>query len=215
MIDWFDYPIMTSIYWVVLSYEIGWTGRNNKVWKPSSDNGGIFPPGSIIDYYDETRDYATSKKMYWDYLMKRENELDIPCAVADIYKHVIAPTKHHCNVCIVYTEPETWVCDALGEFIKDKFAVEMVDLDHLFKHGWVKGFYLDLELIREKSSEIELTSKLLDIHDKIQTSSGRAELMSKMSKKEKIKLLKDLGIKASKSDDVDRMLTEAWVQSDS
>lgn len=213
-IDWFDFKEISSMLWVILSYPIGNQARLNTVWKASSGGGGLYPPGGISDYYNETKDYETAKQMYHAYLLNKEDELGISVAQADIYKHIVAPMKHYCNVCIIYTEEESWITDAFSEFLKKYFAIDVVDLDHLFKHGWINGFYLDRELIRERSAEFELTAKLLETKDKLQTPQGRAELLEKMSDKEKVKLLKDLGIKAHKSDNLDRLLQDAWVQSE-
>ena len=106
--------------------------------------------------------------------------------------------------------------DVICRILKKEFSLDVIDLNQLFTTGHVGPYRIDLDKIHDKSVKIARSITQQAIKDKASTREGRMELISQMSKKEKLKHLKKFGTKLSEREmqNIDQILLEEWCAHD-
>jgi len=210
MIDYFTKNELLHFQYVLL----GKVTNNGKLESVGNCNL-LYPSVDVIDIYEEGNIKA-AKKMYREYLFpKNENKNWIYPLLNETFINTL--TLHH-DVILMYTDDVKPYIDFLMEFLYDELKLEFLDLNKLFEEGKVGPLYLDLKALQKKirpmiREEQERKNALV-----ASTEQGRNNLLSKMNTQDKIKKLKELGIKVSKDDikekKLDKLLHDAWVVND-
>jgi len=204
MVDHFTRDDILSMEYAIVSAGIKTAGRADGMSKindlhPSNAKSGI------IDTYNQYQDKAILRKMYFEYLKEVEKL---------IYLTFVSPVLNHKNICIICYERENYYIDVLVDYIEEKFALEIIDLNKLFIDGRVGRLYIDRDVIHNKAVDIRRTAAKESVKIKESSRDGRLELMGMMKRKDKIKILEKRGIQINKSDheNLDQLLMEEWVE---
>jgi hypothetical protein len=203
MIDHFTLDELLSLEYAIISASVIVKGYTTNVQKINV----LYPDVELVLRYDETNDKDIFKKMYFDELTE---------LTGTIYRTFVANLLEHKNICIVCDEKENFIIDVLCEFLKKKFNVDTIDLNELFIKGRVGPYYLDLDEVENKS--VDIRRKV--VKDKLQsmesTRDGRMTVLKGMTKDDKIKKLKSLGINVKRVDHInlDQLLIDGWVEDD-
>ena len=203
MIDFFNMDEILSIYYVILSAKVANGGTTTNVSKCSI----LYPSVKVIEAYASTGDYKLFEEMYSKELKSDESE------VVDnyIYKIFIKPIQNHANVCIVCDRSENDYAKAFSSYLEEEFAIEVLDLNQLFNTGKVGPLRIDLDEVHDRGVPVSRRAAKREIKTMASTEDGRIKLISMMRKKEKLKRLKQYGIKVTDDDkDLDSLLQEAW-----
>ena len=150
--------------------------------------------------------------MYFDFLDIKTPEDEWIGDV--IYKTFIVHIKYHRDLMIVCDRIENDYIDVLCKFLKKRYALECIDLNKLFSEGHIGPIYIDRKEMDNRAVDIRrIATKKLEASLET-TRDGRMSILSKMDTKGKLKKLKDLGISAKKTDNLDSLLIDAWVEND-
>jgi hypothetical protein len=200
MIDHFTREELLSFEYAVISASIKVQGGAPNVAKINM----LYPDLDLITEFSDLSDKKEFKKSFYEDLEQRGNV---------IYKVFIVNLLAYKNICIICDETENFFIDVLVDFLKDKFAIETIDLNKLFKEGRVGKYYINRKEIHNKAVDIRREA-VKDRYKSLESSEeGRLNLLNMMEKKAKIKKLRSLGINVTKSDyqNLDQLLMEGWV----
>ena len=203
MIDYFTRDELMGLSYLIMSGPIRNQGTAPNVAKCNY----LYPSSDIISDYVQLEDKKILYKTYYRELKKMNN---------DVYTLIIEPIlMHRHNIVLVCTEREDMYIDILCDFLKKEFNIETIDLNRLFKEGETDIFFIDRDLVKNKSVELKRMAVKEKIKSLEQTEDGRAKLLSMMSKEDKLEKLQELGIKVNESDkkDLDELLRLEWVVS--
>ena len=155
--------------------------------------------------HENYHDIDALRKVYTEYLKKIDNLL---------YLIFVDTVLNHHNICIICCERENYYIDILVEYLKKKFALECIDLNKLFTEGRVGKIYIDRDEIHNRAVDIRRAAGDEMIEQDKMTPGGRLRLLNKMSRKQKIRKLAELGIHINESeyDQIDEMLIKEWVE---
>ena len=130
-----------------------------------------------------------------------------------VYRMIVDPIlSHQHNIILMASESEDLYIDVLCDFLNKEFGMKVIDLNMLFKTGETDLFIIDKKLVRNNSVELKRKVVRERIKSAEKTEAGRAKLLSLMSKDDKIKKLKELGIQVDKDkDDLTELLRLEWV----
>lgn len=210
-IDYFSLPELSSIQYAIISSKISSGGRSRNVVK---DNV-LYPDVDSIIAYDDYKDKKIFEQMYVSMLDDKDKLEESNPFTNNIYKVFINPLLEHYDVMIICDEAENMYIDVLCKYLKDKFEIEVIDLNELFTKGRIGAIYIDRDEIRDKAVDIRRAALKEQIKNMSSTRDGKEQLISKMSKKEKIKQLKKYGVKLGPNDkDIDQILLEEWCAED-
>lgn len=210
-IDYFSLPELSSIQYAIISSKISSGGRSRNVVK---DNV-LYPDVDSIIAYDDYKDKKIFEQMYVSMLDGKDKLEESNPFTNNIYKVFINPLLEHYDVMIICDEAENMYIDVLCKYLKDKFEIEVIDLNELFTKGRIGAIYIDRDEIRDKAVDIRRAALKEQIKNMSSTRDGKEQLISKMSKKEKIKQLKKYGVKLGPNDkDIDQILLEEWCAED-
>lgn len=211
MIDWFPLDELLAMWYIVIGEGVMQHGRESNVKKPAS----LLPDTNIISYYAATGDAQCASGMYMSQLTrkptKEERMTDIE---QDIYLHFTDPLAKHINVCMVYSQEESWMQETLCRYLKERHDIDVIDLDKLFSDGKVDGFYFDYDAIVARWKNVLKTMQDIEFETKSRTADGRRELLGNMTFKKKLKLLKKLKIRFSSKiteEKATELLRDGWV----
>lgn len=201
-IDHFTREELTTFkYAIIGSVKNG--GREGRVSKVNI----LFPDPDIQSAFIQYQDKSILRKMYFEQLSKIRTE-------GKLYETFIGPILNHVNVVIICYEEENDYVDILVEYLKEKYFIDCIDLNQLFIKGRIGSIYIDREEIKSNAAETKrMAQESLD--RALETSmGGRLTLLAEMSKKAKLKKLKELGIHINRDDmdHLDEILVEAWVE---
>lgn len=213
-IDYFSYEELINFHYAVISASVSNCGKIETVTKIPH----LYPDTDSILEYNETENKEMFERSYFAFLepdkddkekMKRGHPYHI---YNIIYLNFVAKLMKHQNVMIVCDENENVYIDALCKYLKKKFKIDVIDLNELFTKGHIGPIYIDRDEINDNCVEIKRSCAREKFYEKAQTVDGRAELISTMKKKDKIKKLKDLGIDPVGDDlkNIDKILLSAW-----
>lgn len=209
-IDYFTRNELAHCQYVIISAKIANTATCENVVKRNN----IYPTNEIVETYAAYENKAVLEKMYMD-LLKIEGPKDNWLANV-IYSTFVNPVINHQDVVIVCDKVENDYIDVLCKYLRRDFALECIDLNKLFTEGKVDGIYLDRNKIWDKAVDIRRASGVEMNKALSSTRDGRLGLLAKMTKKDKVGKLKELGIEVTKRDmgDLDKILMDAWVNDD-
>lgn len=213
MIDHFTREELTHMQYAIISAKIRVGGRVLNVSKINQ----LYPTAEIVTTYAEYNDKKILEKMYTDMLLpNKKNDEDNNWLSNIIYKVFINTILHHQDVVILCDKSEDDYIDILCKILKNKFALEVIDLNELFTKGQVGPLYIDRDKIWNKAVDIRRAAGKEQLKTLESSYDGRQKLLGLMSRKDKIEKLKELGIKVTASDkkDLDKLLMEEWVEVD-
>lgn len=213
-IDHFTRDELTHFQYAIISAKIKNGGRVSNMAKISE----LFPDPEIVINYSEFKDKKILESMFMDMLhpSKKDNGDNYEWISGIFYKTFINPLKHHQDIVIICDEVENDYIDVLCKCLKKYYAIEVIDLNELFSKGRVGPIYIDRDEIHNKAVDIARAASKEMIRTMSMTRDGRLKLISKMSKKDKIEKLEELGIKvtAADKDNLDKLLIEEWADND-
>lgn len=209
-IDYFTRNELAHCQYVIISAKIANTSTCDTVVKRNN----LYPTTDIVIAYEEYKNKSILEKMYMDFL-KIDGPKDNWLANV-IYTTFVNPVINHQDVVIVCDQVENDYIDVLCKYLHRDFALECIDLNKLFSEGKVDGIYLDRDKVWDRAVDIRRTAGKEQFNALASTRDGRLGLLAKMTKKNKVDKLKELGIEVSKRDmgDLDKILMDAWVNDD-
>lgn len=207
-IDYFTREELMHFRYVLISAHITNLSKQGNVVKQLN----LWPTTEIIDVYESTKDVSLMEKMYMDLLTIDSPEDEW---IGDlIYKTFVNPLLFHKDQVIVCDRTENVYIDVLCKHLKKSYAIDVIDLNKLFSEGKIGPLYIDRKKIHNKAVDIRRIAAKKSADALETTREGRLSLLEKMNKTEKVKKLKELGISAKKSDNLNAMLIDAWVNDD-
>lgn len=212
MIDHFSYDDLMGMQYCIISAVIPNGGKMTNVVRMND----LYPPQPAIIAYAETGDKRLLKEMYIDELTKKPEGRETNPFLSMIYQCFINPLLQHVNVLMICDELENPYLDCISEYLEKEFSLEVIDLNKLFTEGSVGPIYIDRKKIRHKAVDIRRGAVRDQVKAMSSTIDGKTMLISKMSKKKKLKELERYGIKLDPNDtgDIDRILLEEWCEED-
>lgn len=174
--------------------------------------GELYPDVDTIEAYADLQNKEVLEKMYFD-LMKPKRG-DVTRWQDNVwYRFIINPFLNHENIFIVCDEAENDYIDVLCKYLKKTFGIEVIDLNTLFSKGRIGPIHIDRKEIHDRAVDIRKVALRNEQRDLSCTKKGRASLMEMMTKKEKLRKLKQLGIEVDKKNDqeIDDILRIEWV----
>lgn len=210
-IDYFTRKELTNMNYAIISAAIRSGGCDTHVSKINE----LYPTPEIIMAWDEYKDKSILEKMYLDLLDPPKDSGEYP-PTNTIYSTFINPLLNHYDVTIVCDESENVFIDILVKYLKDKFGIDVINLNELFTKGHVGKIYIDRKKIWNKAVDIRREAGREQVRALETTSEGRSKLMGMMTKKMKIKKLKELGVEVTDADmgRLDELLICEWVNDD-
>lgn len=211
-IDHFSRDDLVHMNYVIVSAKIRNTGTMSTVVRLND----LYPTNEIIVNYSEnhSRDYL-KRAMFGLYDQIAE---DVPKTFYDVFINTLIAHIDVMIVCAkVQDDFENQYVDVLCEYLKKRYGIDVIDLNKLFTDGCVGPIYLDRDEVWNKAVDIRRAAG----HDMIKSyessQDGREYLLRKMSKKDKLCKLKELGIHVTKGDlsKLDELLMDAWVKDES
>lgn len=208
MIDHFTREEIIHMEYAIISASISNGGHSMNIGKCND----LYPDPDVVATYAETHDKELMKRMYMDQLDPKD-EISKCNMEVTIYRVFLNLLELHHDVCIICGRSENDFIDVLCEHLKNKFAVEVIDLNQLFTTGRVGSIYIDRDEIHDKCVDIRRYAELQHHQSLNSTREGRATLLTMMSKKQKLKKLDELGITptSTKSSDLNELLIDSYV----
>ena len=162
--------------------------------------------------YATTGDYKVFKKRYYGMLDSDDDNRDKTSNSYHnlIYRGLINPLLQSMNIFMICKEEEDYILDALCSYLKDRFDIEVVDLNELFSKGRVGAIYLDRDKIRDKAVDIRRNALKAEFNSMKETRGGRENLLKKMSRKDKERELEKYHVKNYDKKDIDELLMAEW-----
>lgn len=202
-IDHFTLDEITTMYYVVVSAGIKVMGRMSPSIIVKAND--LYPDFDSITDWMKYKNNEALRKEYIDHLKKSD---------ASIYHRIISHVIDHRNVCLMCMDNENVYLDILAEYLKDKFSVECIDLNELFTKGRIGKIYIDRDEIHNRSVGIRRSAVKEYIASRELSPEGRLELMTKMTKKDKIRKLQQIGFSVRKNDheNLNKLLLQEWVE---
>lgn len=200
MIDHFPREVLISLQYAIISAGI----RNQMRVANCVKINELYPSTEAVIAYSQYLDKAILKKMYVEELEDSKSVL---------YNAFVNPVMLHHDVVILCKQSENVYIDILCEYIEETFGLQTINLNDLFIKGRVGPFSINRKEIKNKLVDFRRNYGKDMIREMEATEGGRSLLLSKMSKKDKIRKLKDIGIdvRPSDYDSLDALLEEAWV----
>ena len=200
-IDYFTRKELTSIKYLIISNNIQNLDKAPNVYRSASE----YPSSEILTNYYTNNDLTLFKNEYLTELKIVKN-----C----IYRDIIYPIAHHEPLFIIYRAKENFIIDILTEFLSEEYHIDCIDLNKLFINGEIDPIIYDHDKITETDKKINKELKKEWIETQEETSAGRKQLLSRMSSKNKEKLIKKLGYNTDKlkESEYDSILNDEWVK---
>lgn len=210
MIDHFTFDEILSIQYCLISVKVSNTSKLLTVNKC----GHFFPTTDMILCYEETKNKEILEEMYMDLLLPKDNKLKKQSGANSLYTTFINPLLHHVDICIVCDEVENDYIDCFCNILQKEYAIEVINLNELFKKGFIHPITINREKIWDKAVDIRKLAGNRQIDELKATYDGRMRLLNViMDKKSKLHALKELGIdvdKNTKEKELNQLLIEAW-----
>lgn len=207
MLDFFEKDDLVNMNYAIISSGI----RNQGTF--SSDNSTnmgkaisiaqLYPSSTIIAEYIDFPEIF--EKEYISELKESENLIYMTLVSNILYN------RH--NIILLYRDRESMYIDILSAFIYKKFRLPCVNLDELFIEGKTDVYGYHRKRVIDRAENIKLNA-IKEINQSMsKTEAGRVSLLSRMNKDDKLKKLKELGIKIPKNssdDKITELLKEEW-----
>jgi len=206
MIDYFTREELLNIHYLIIgSTKMPHQRLSIQVVRAPAD---MYPTVDILNDLFTYGNEALFRKEYYRELRQSRNTL---------FVNIIQPIlKYNHNILLIGMEYEDIHTDVITEYLEKEFNLPCTDLNRLFLEGETDIFYIDKKDVQKKTKEI-LQEVLQEQFKSLESSAiGREKLIGRMSKREKIKKLEELGVKVQKSDyeNLDELLVEvgAWTR---
>ena len=210
-IDYLTLSDIISIQYAVISAKMKNTGSLPNVVSLMD----LYPTAEMISTYVQTEDPEILYKMYKKFMDQNDvGSKNASLFRQNVYQCLVKPVLDHNDIFIVCDRSENDYVTALARYIKEIFKLECIDLNELFQKGKVGPIYIDRTEIHDRSVKVAKESVKANYQYMETSSEGRARLLTMMSDKEKRKKLNELGITPFPGDDLDELLTDAWVDDD-
>ncbi len=212
-IDYFTQEELIHFQYLIMSAKILSQGRITSVSKASV----LWPDVDLIVQYAETHNYDVFKKGYFDFLDTKETkESNVSWAGVSIYKSIVNLVIEHVDLILICDREENFILDAFCEYLKDKWHLEAIDLNTLFKTGKIGPYYIDRADVRDRAVDIRRAAGMDMLASLDSSPEGRLKHLKLMGKKDKIAKLKEIGIKVNDGDKdkLDALLIDSWVNVD-
>lgn len=211
-IDHFTLRELIHFQYVIISARVKNGRRAANVVKKND----LYPDPEIVEAYASYKDKDILEKMYMDMLCPKKSDTGNDPYANSVYATFVNPLIKHFDLVILCDESENPYIDIFCKYLKKSFEIEVIDLNELFTKGRVGKIYIDREAIWDKAVDVRRSSVKETIRSLESTRDGKLKLLGMMTKKSKIKKLKELGINVSDSDkkDLDKILIDEWVDND-
>lgn len=213
MIDHFTLEELMNIKFIIIGSVAG-AGSQKSVQEQSKVSNVIkinefYPKYEIQEYWTDYRDKKILKKLYYEYL----EDPKFRCQ-PQIHDAILVLLLNHQNICLICKEGENVYMDVFVEYLQEKFSIPCIDLNKLFIEGEVDEMYLDFDEIHNKAVDLRRLAVKKHREENEITQSGRLRILNGMSKKEKVKLCREVGIDVGPGDykNLDKLLIEGWVE---
>ena len=206
-IDHFPMSDLIRFQYVIISAGVNSTKRDDGI-RNSGDDTNVVKHNELYLNYDLNQLWAE----YSDVDMIRKHYKEILDTKKDIIHNVfINLVLNHHDVIIVCRRKENPIIDILIEYIDETFSLQCIDLNKLFMEGSISAIYIDRDEIKDNAVDLRRQMERQIQHYDSMSHRGRVYTFENMTKKEKIKKLKEIGISVNEYDDVDLLLLEGWV----
>ena len=209
-IDFFTLDELYQFQYVIISAKVACSNTCLNCAKCND----LYPDVETIEEYNTTGSKTVLEKMYFDMLTPKKGQDVGPGRYSILlYQLFVDPLEKHYNMMIVCDESENDYIDVLCKYLKKKFAIEAIDLNELFTKGHVGPIYIDFDQIHDKAVDIRRAAVKEEQRSLSQTRDGKAKIIAeRMSKKEKMKMLKNYGVTLNEDTkkDMDSILLEEW-----
>ena len=190
-IDFFTLEELYSFQYLIISANVACSNACLNCAKAND----LYPDVETIEEYNTTGDKSILEKMYFDMLNPKKGYDIGPGRYSIlIYQLFINPLEKHYNIMIVCDEKENDYIDVLCKYLKKKYTIEVIDLNQLFTKGHVGPIYIDFDQIRDRAVDIRREAVNEEKRSLSQTRDGKAKIIDQMSKKQKLKMLKNYGV---------------------
>ena len=211
-IDHFTVDELIHFQYAIISAKIANGGRCTNIAKVNH----FYPTPEIIIDYDDHHDKSIMEKQYMDYLSpKKENDDGLSrSTIANMfYTTFINPLISHNDIIIICDKTENDYIDVICKVLKKDYGISVIDLNELFTKGHVGPIYIDRKEIWDNAVDIRIEAERENKRSLESTAGGRLKMLGMMTKKEKIKKIKELGINVTNynKDDLNSILMDAWV----
>lgn len=203
-IDYFTLQDLNYCNYVIISAKIQNGGRSDMVTKCNE----LYPPYDITLMFDEMRGHDEPFEAFYREL-KEGKDVNYRRIM---YQFFINPLIQHQNIMIICEEIENDMVDVICKFLHKEYGVDVIDLNELFSTGRTGEIYIDLKDIWDKAVDCRREAGKEMLKSRMATADGRAELLKKLSMKEKKRQLKQQGISITNEEkkDIDKILLEVW-----
>lgn len=206
-IDHFTSDELAHFNYAIISAKIANGGRVTNIAKIND----LYPTPEMVSTYADYNDKDILEKMFLPYLdPKKEEDKWIH---NKFYVTFINPLCDHKDIVIICDQAENDYIDIICKVLKNRFSIEVIDLNELFRTGRVGSIYIDRDEIRNSAVDVRRAAAKQQMRALESSRDGRLKLIGEFNKKEMISKLKELGINASPSDtksDLKDMLIDAW-----
>lgn len=211
-VDHFTREELTHFQYVIISAKVRNQNRTNNVVKMNN----LYPDPDIVIAYNDYKDKEILEKMYMEMLCPEKSSTDNDWVANDMYNLFVNPLMQHTDIVIICDKLENDYIDVIVKYLKKKFEIEVIDLNVLFTKGRIGPIYIDRDEIWNRAVDVRKSSVREMIKSMESTREGKLRLLSKMSKKDKIEKLEELGIKVTEADkkNIDKIIVDAWIDPD-
>lgn len=172
----------------------------------------LYPLPEICIAYNDYHEYEAFEKAYFDQLESKD-DIDSRRSYNNcLYLTFINPLLHHQDIVILCDKEEDVYIDALCSYLKKNFEITVIDLNELFTKGKIGEIYIDRDIIHDKAVDIRRDAAKVEWNYLEASKDGRKKLLGMMNEKDKIRRLKEYGIKINKNDmkNIDQLLLDEW-----
>lgn len=207
MIDHFSREDLLHFQYLIASAAVASRGMVDNVAKSMH----LYPDTDVVCDYAKYQDKELMEKQYLKNIEPEPNDGDWFGSV--IYSCIVEPLMKHVDIVLVCDRAENDFLDVICKYLKKRFHIEVIDLNELFTKGYTGEIHIDRDKIRNSAVDIRRSAGKSFIENLEKTKEGREKIMKRMTKKMKIKKLKELGIDITErdTDRIDDLLVEVWV----
>lgn len=210
-IDYFTNEELSNMKYLLTSLKLS----NGGIVKKQVERWVEIMPIADVAELDWFNDREAYEKAYMDMLKNRLPRVDDISITSTIHSNLIKPLLNHEDRMLVCDESENYILDIFCEFVKEKFKIEIINLNKLFSEGEHEPIKYDHDRLKRLSKQILEEAEEDAINALSRTERGRAKLLLKMTTYQKKDQLKSLGINPKKHSEkeYDQLLNDLWVHS--
>lgn len=199
-IDYFTAEEILAMQFIVVG-SVATSGRIGNVLKKND----FYPNSEIQNIWIKHQKKDLIKKLYFEHLKKHQYP---------IYTYIVNNILNHQNVVLIHKDLEGPYLDLFCEFIEKEYDIETINLTELFITGRHGSVYIDMGKIHDSAVDIRRAATMEEKKALESSPSGRLQMLTEMSRKDKLAKLKERGIKVDKRDykNLDKLLIEDWVE---